>query len=380
MDLSPRERAFESRFKKRLSLWPKESPWPGVLLCAGLTWLGAIINRLPYPPFTTPDGHHPISTVLLALLLGMILRNGLPVVLRMKPGVDTVVKKWLPVGIVLLGARLNFYDLLEVALQVAVGALLLIGLLMVVSRILARWLEVGEKLGLLIGVGTAICGSSAIVAVAPVIDARDEEMAYSIGAINLLGVVAMLLYPVMGSLMAIQPEVYGAWCGLGIHATPQVIAAGFAHPDGGQVAGEMATIVKLVRISLLGPAVFVIGAWYAHRQRQKAVYVDKPIRYSKLVPGFVVAFLGLALLRTLGFLPEITVHMTDQFYLGAGDRTIDIAGTMSQAGKWIITAAMAGVGLSTEFKAMKSGGLRPLLLGGILAVVIGGLGLLVASV
>jgi uncharacterized integral membrane protein (TIGR00698 family) len=380
MDLSSKERAFESRFRKRLFVWPKESLWPGVLLCAVLTWFGAVINRLPYPPFTTADGHHPISTVLLALLLGMIVRNGLPAVVRFKSGVDTMVKKWLPAGIVLLGARLNFYDLLEVAFQVAVGAILLIALLIVVSRVLASWFGVEEKLGLLIGVGTAICGSSAIVAVAPVVDARDEDLVYSIGAINLLGVVAMLVYPILGSLLAIEADVYGAWCGLGIHATPQVIAAGFAHATDGQVAGEMATIVKLVRISLLGPAVFVLGAWYAHRRRQQTVHVDKPIQYSKLVPGFVVAFLGLACLRTLGFLPEVTVHLTDQFFFGAGDRTIDIAGTMSQAGKWIITAAMAGVGLSTEFKTMKSGGVKPLLLGGVLAVIIGALGFVVASI
>jgi uncharacterized integral membrane protein (TIGR00698 family) len=379
MDLSRKERAFESRFRKQLSVWPKESSWPGVFLCVALTWLGAYFSRLPYLPFTTSDGHHAISPVLLALLLGMAVRNGIPAVIQLKPGFDTMVKKWLPVGIVLLGARLDFYDLLEVAVQVAVGAALLIMLLIVVSRALARWFDVDEKLGLLIGVGTAICGSSAIVAVAPVVEARDDEMAYSIGAINLLGVVAMLVYPVLGSLFAIEADVYGAWCGLGIHATPQVIAAGFAHPTDGQTAGEMATIVKLVRISLLGPAVFVLGAWYAHRQRQQAVYIGKPVRYSKLVPGFVLAFMGLALLRTLGFLPEVTVHLTDHSILGVGDRTVDIADTLSLAGKWVITAAMAGVGLSTEFKAMKAGGVKPLLLGVLLAVLMGGLGLVVAG-
>jgi uncharacterized integral membrane protein (TIGR00698 family) len=380
MDLSRKEKAFESRFKKRISLWPKESPWPGVLLCAGLTWLGAMINRLPYPPFTTEDGQHPISTVLLALLLGMIVRNTIPAVVQLKAGVDTMVKKWLPVGIVLLGARLNFYDLVQVAVQVAVGAAVLIALLIVVSRIASRWFGVDAKLGMLIGVGTAICGSSAIVAVAPVVEAKDEEMAYSIGAVNLLGVAAMLIYPVLGTFFSIDAAVYGAWCGLGIHATPQVIAAGFAHSVDGQTAGEMATIVKLVRISLLGPAVFVVGAWYAHKRRQEALYIGKPVQYSKLVPGFVVVFLGLALLRTLGFLPEVTLHLTDQFVLGGGDRTIDIAGTMSTIGKWLITAAMAGVGLSTAFKAMKAGGAKPLVLGVVLAVLMGGLGLLVAGV
>ena len=380
MDLSRKEKAFESQFRKRLSVWPRESPWPGVLLCAALTWLGALINRLPYAPFTTSEGQHPISTVLLALLLGMIVRNGIPAVVQLKAGVDTMVKKWLPVGIVLLGARLNFYDLVQVAVQVAIGAAILITLLIVISRVASQWFGVDPKLGMLIGVGTAICGSSAIVAVAPVVEARDEEMVYSIGAVNLLGVAAMLIYPALGTLFSIDADVYGAWCGLGIHATPQVIAAGFAHPVDGQAAGEMATIVKLVRISLLGPAVFVVGAWYAHRRRQEALYIGKPIQYSKLVPGFVVVFLGLALLRTLGFLPEVTLHLSDQFILGGGDRTIDIAGTMSTIGKWLITGAMAGVGLSTEFRAMKAGGLKPLVLGFVLAVLMGGLGLVVAGV
>ncbi|MCE2433299.1 MAG: pyridoxal-phosphate dependent enzyme [Candidatus Latescibacteria bacterium] len=122
-------------------------------------------------------------------------------------------------------------------------------------------------------------------------------------------------------LAMLDAEVYGIWCGLGIHATPQVIAAGFAHAGDGQTAGEMATIVKLVRISLLGPVVFVLGAWFAYTQRQ-TIYIDEPVRYSRLVPGFVVLFLAMALLRTLGFLPEVTLHLSDQFVFGAGDRHI----------------------------------------------------------
>ena len=93
----------------------------------------------------------------------------------------------------------------------------------------------------------------------------------------------------------------------------------------------------------------------------------------------MVAFLGLALLRTLGFLPEVTFHLSDRFILGAGDRTIDVANVLSQTGKWIITGAMAGVGLSTAFRAMKSGGVRPLLLGVAMTVLVGVLGLVVAS-
>lgn len=378
MNLSGKERSFEAQFRKKLSIWPKESPWPGIGVCVALSWAAIYLNTLPFPPFTLSSGQHPLSAVLLALLLGMLLCNVMPSTTKLKPGIDTVVQKWLPVGIVLLGARLDFYDLIRVAIQVLIGATVLIAIIVAFTHLMSRWFNIEKKMGLLIGVGTGICGSSAIVALAPVIRANNEEITYSVGVINLLGVVAMLLFPVVGSLAMIDAEVYGIWCGLGIHATPQVIAAGFAHAGDGQTAGEMATIVKLVRISLLGPVVFVLGAWFAYTQRQ-TVYIDEPVRYSKLVPGFVVLFLAMALLRTLGFLPEITLHLSEQFVLGAGDRHIDLSGLLSQSGKWIITCAMAGVGLSTAFAAMKAGGIKPVILGVLSAITLALLGLGVAQ-
>lgn len=378
MNLSGKERSFEAQFRKKLSIWPKESPWPGIGMCVVLSWVAIYLNTLPFPPFTLSSDQHPLSAVLLALLLGMLLCNLMPSTAKLKPGIDTVVQKWLPVGIVLLGAGLDFYDLIRVAVQVLIGAAVLIAIIVVLTHLMSRWFNIEKKMGLLIGVGTGICGSSAIVALAPAIRANNEEITYSVGVINLLGVVAMLLFPAVGSLAMIDAEVYGIWCGLGIHATPQVIAAGFAHAGDGQTAGEMATIVKLVRISLLGPVVFVLGAWFAYTQRQ-TVYIDEPVRYSKLVPGFVVLFLAMALLRTLGFLPEVTLHLSEQFVFGAGDRHIDLSGLLSQSGKWIITCAMAGVGLSTAFAAMKAGGIKPVILGILSAITLALLGLGVAQ-
>ncbi|MDP2645051.1 MAG: putative sulfate exporter family transporter [Desulfobacterales bacterium] len=379
MDLSRKERSFEVQFRKKLAMWPKGSSWLGIGVCIALTLAAAYMNTLPFPPFSLRSGQHPFSAVLLALLLGMILRNVIPASAQWKPGADTVIKKWLPVGIVLLGAGLDFYDLVRVAAQVMIGAVILVAVVILLSRVLTRWLNLNEKMGLLIGIGTAICGSSAILAAAPVINAREEDIAYSIGVINLLGVVAMLLFPVMGSLFAMDADVYGIWCGLSIHAMPQVIAAGFAHPGNGQTAGELATIVKLVRISLLGPTVFVLGVWFAYRQRQESIHIGQPVRYSKLVPGFVVLFLGMALLRTLGFLPEVTVHLSERMVFVAGDQRIDLARLFSQTGKWVITCAMAAVGMSTEFAAMKAGGVRTLALGVLAAMIAALLGLGIAS-
>ena len=379
MNLSGKERSFEARFRKKISIWPKESSWPGIGVCVILSWAAIYLNTLPFPPFTLSSGQHSLSAVLLALLLGMLLCNVMPSTAKLKPGIDTVVQKWLPVGIVLLGARLDFYDLIRVAVQVLIGAAVLIAIIVVLTHLISRWFNIEKKMGLLIGVGTGVCGSSAIIALAPLIKANNEEITYSVGVINLLGVVAMLLFPVVGSLAMLDAEVYGIWCGLGIHATPQVIAAGFAHAGDGQTAGEMATIVKLVRISLLGPVVFVLGAWFAYTQRQ-TIYIDEPVRYSRLVPGFVVLFLAMALLRTLGFLPKITLHLSEQFVFGAGDRHIDIADLLSQSGKWIIICAMAGVGLSTAFAAMKAGGIKPVILGVLSAITLALLGLGVAHI
>ena len=204
-------------------------------------------------------------------------------------------------------------------------------------------------------------------------------MTLSIATINLLGVLAMLAFPILATVLHLKPDLYGIWCGLSIHATPQVIAAGFAHPTNGQLAAELGTVVKLTRISLLGPTVFTIGAIYAYQRRKQEAFVGYAVNYAKLIPTFVIFFLALAFLRTMGLFPEITLHLTDRFVLGGGDRTFDAAKLLGQTAKWTITAAMAAVGLMTEFRALKAGGMKPFTLGLLSTAIIALLGLLLAS-
>ena len=363
MKLSRRERTRERQLRKKLTAWDQPSLWPGIVACAALSCLAFYLHTLPVPPFTLRDGYHPLNAVLLALLLGLAIRNLVPASARLRTGVDVVIKRILPAGIILLGARLDFHDLLQVGYRVLFGVVILIVVIIVATRYLCRFFDVRVEQGLLIGVGTAICGTSAIVATAPVIESKEEDIAISIASINLLGALAMLLLPFLGAFMLMDPQVYGEWCGLAIHATPQVIAAGFAHPVDGETAGEIATIVKLTRISLLGPAVFVIGAAYAYDRRKRSAFVGPSVDYAQLVPTFVFFFVGMAFLRTAGMFPEVTLHMTDRFLFGAGDRTIDLAYSLGEVGKWLITGAIAGVGLVTELRALRSGGVRPFLLG-----------------
>ena len=148
----------------------------------------------------------------------------------------------------------------------------------------------------------------------------------------------------------------------------------------GQSAGEIATIVKLTRVSLLGPSVFVLGALYAIQRRKHEVFVKhQKLNYLKLIPTFVLFFIGMALLRTLGFFPEITLHMSDQFILGQHNYTIDLAGMIGEISQWLIAGALAAVGLNTELRTLRALGLKPFLLGLTSTILIGIVGLLLAK-
>ena len=374
------ERAFESRFRRQLRLWHRGHPGPGVVLCGVLAWLAFQLADLPWPPFTLAGGQHPLSPVLLALLLGMALGNLVPASAGLKPGADFAIRRVLLVGVVLLGAGLDFHHLVRIGLGVLAGVVALIVIVVLLARALAPRFGLGRKLALLLGIGTAICGTSAIVAAAPVLECRERDVAVSVATVNLLGVLAMLAFPVLAAMAAMAPQIYGLWCGLAIHATPQALAAGFAHPVDGQTAGEAATIVKLVRISMLGPAVVLLGALYARHRRRRAAYVGRRVDYAGLVPGFLLLFLLAAFLRTTGFLPDVTFHMTDRFVFGEGDRTWNLADLAACAATWLITAAMAGVGLMTEVRSLAAGGARPFALGLACSLVLAVLGLAYAAV
>ncbi len=370
MALSRTEEARQARLRWKLRGGDLKGPWPGVLVCVLLTLLAAKVAKLPCPPFTLATGQHPISGVLLALLFGMLLRNLWSGSTAFKPGADLAVKRILPYGIILLGAELNFYNIIRLGLQAMVAAVAVIAAAIGLTQVFGRLLRIGSRLGLLIGVGTAICGSSAIVATAPVIEASDEDLAYAITTINLFGMVAMIAFPAIAVILQMSATTYGAWCGLAIHATPQVVAAGFAHYLDGRTAGEIATIVKLTRVSLLGPTVFAIGALYGWRRSRQERGAGRRVNYLKLIPTFVLWFLVVALLNTFGFLPKLTLHFTDAYPWGAGDLVVDTAKQVYAAANWIITGAMAGVGLSTDLRAMRGVGLKPLLLGLLAAVII----------
>jgi len=192
-----------------------------------------------------------------------------------------------------------------------------------------------------------------------VIEAEEKDVVFSVATVTLLGLIAMFALPVIGHFLDLSSKAFGIWAGLAIHQTPQVVAAGFSYsPE----AGGTATIVKLARVCLLAPVVFIIGVVYA-RQKLKATGVSerKRINYFHLFPMFVIGFLAVALLNTLGLLPKLTLHIADGSLIQAGDRDLNLAALIEQVSKFCIVISMAGVGLETKFAAMRQTGLKPFL-------------------
>jgi uncharacterized integral membrane protein (TIGR00698 family) len=223
---------------------------PGLALTTLLAVAAVALRHLPFAPFTV-DGRHPVDAMILAIVLGILLRNVIGIGVRSAEGVKFSVKKVLPFAIVLMGAKLDFWSVMRVSGQALVISLTCVTAALALTIYLCRRVGVGQKLGLLISIGTAICGGTAIAVAAPVIEADDNDTAFAITTITLFGLIAIFVFPPLGYVLGMTENEFGVWAGMAIHATPQVMAAGFAY---GPTAGDVATIVKLVRVLLLAPS------------------------------------------------------------------------------------------------------------------------------
>lgn len=348
---------------------------PGLVLTAAIALAAGFVRELPFPPFTVgTDGGHPIDEMLLAVLIGIALRNfvGLPGWFGI--GVKHTVQKVLPLAIVLLGAKLDFFDVLRISGQSLAISLICV----VVALLLTVWLclrtGVSRNLGLLIGVGTAICGGTAIVVAAPVVEADENDTAFAIMTITIFGLISIPLFPALGHLLALSQIDFGIWAGAAIHATPQVVAAAFAY---GSEAGDTAVIVKLVRVLLLAPLVVALGIWHAREKRLRdEPHVGTSASFTTLFPPFVLGFLMVALANTLQLLPDFTVHLRESFLWEAGSHELAMRDLVMSASGFLIAMAMAGVGLGVHLRGLAAVGLRALWVGLFSAIVLAAFSLL----
>ncbi|MGB1274307.1 MAG: YeiH family protein [Nannocystaceae bacterium] len=346
-----------------------------MLLATVIAGVSVFIHTLPFAPFTIgAHGRHPIDTMLIAIVVGVAIRNLLPMPSWLKPGIKYAVKKILPFAIVLMGAKLDFFEVLRVS-----GKALSINLACVTVALgLTLWLckrfAVTYRLALLIGIGTAICGGTAIAVTAPVVEAKDDETAFAVTTVTLFGLLCILAFPLLGTMLELSQSEFGVWAGTAIHATPQVMAAGFAY---GAEAGEVAVIVKLVRVLLLAPMVVAIGAIYAReKRRQQQAHVAPKMKLATLFPPFILGFIGLAAAKTLNLLPNFTLHLEESFAWQAGSVDVAMSSMVTTLSGFLIAISMAGVGLGVHLRGLAKIGVRALYVGMFAAVVLAGFSLL----
>ncbi|NRA09974.1 MAG: putative sulfate exporter family transporter [Myxococcales bacterium] len=319
----------------------------GLLVCALLAGGAALLQIGAARVFAG----HSLDATMFAMLLGIVVGNlGIdPALLR--PGARWVVRVVLPLGIMLLGARLHLGDLLGLGLK---GLALSAGVIALSGAVIygvARWQRLPGRLATLLAAGNGICGGAAVVALAPAIDASEDEVAVSVSTLALLGLLGMLLLPPLGVAFGMDPIAFGTWSGLAIQQTAQVIAAGFSH---GAEAGEVATIVKLVRISLLAPVVLLVGLTYRLRFEGKRKRSGLGVR--GLVPSFSVGLLLLAAIASVGFFPEIAISLGQGSALGAVGTTLHTQSLAIGASKLCLVVGMAAVGLETRWETLRKTG------------------------
>ncbi|MBI1791767.1 MAG: putative sulfate exporter family transporter [Acidobacteria bacterium] len=348
--------------EKRAPAPPKAAPadriLPGFVLAALVAAAGFAIHYLPFAPFRLDSPHgarRPISASIIAILVGLLARNLYAMPASILPGCKSIVRRVIPLCIVLTGAGLNLTLIAGVGLPSLAITVVCIALALATARYAGRLLGVWPKTALLIGAGTAICGTSAIVAVAPLIDAEDEDVTLSVGTVSLLGLILMFALPLVGGLLGMDEPAFGVWAGTSIHAVPQVVAAGFAF---GEKAGALATLVKLMRVTLLAPFMFVLMLLYARRQAGVTVH------YARFVPPFVWGFLAVAVLNTASLIPalEFARHRL----------TLPLGPVLSEGGNILLTLAMAALGLEVNVRRLAHVGGKALLTGVVSSVALCG--------
>ena len=344
---------------------------PGLLAAALLAWLSIWLSEFVG---VTLIGFEktPISAVMVAIVLGLIIGNVVRLPAMLKPGFTFSVTKVLRLGIILLGIRLSVFDVVRLsALGVPIVLFCIVSALFFTTR-LNKWLGLPERLGTLVAVGTAICGVSAIVATGPAIDAEDEEVAYAVAVITIFGILATLVYPYAAHFMCGGDAVRaGLFMGTAIHDTSQVTGAALVFADvfSAPSALDAATVTKLVRNLFMAAVIPLMALYYARRMRDQGEFAGKKTSVTKLLPLFIVGFVAMAVVRSVG---DAGVNAGGEaFGLWDADAWTNIHEFIKTWAVTFLVVALAGVGLSTSFRIIKGLGVKPFIVGLGAALMVG---------
>jgi uncharacterized integral membrane protein (TIGR00698 family) len=303
-----------------------------------------------------------VAEVTVAILLGIVVATVAgPRLGPLTPGLRFASQRVLRFGIILLGARLSLAEIARIGVPSTAVIVVTMAISFAIVLLVSRLVRVESRLAVLIAVGSAVCGNTAIVATAPVIGARAREVAYAVATITLFGTLAVFLYPTIGRAVALPQPSFGLWAGVAVHDTSQVIATSAAYGPG---ALDVATVVKLIRNALMAPLLFLIATGWAARGTGDAMDGADPTASARTgirraVPLFVLGFLLLAFLRTIGVIDA------------------QEANTLDAIARVLILVALAAVGMSIHVGELRETSWRPLAVGFSVALAVG-LGSLIA--
>jgi len=312
---------------------------PGILFTAALAIPAWFLGKL------IPIVGSPILGILIGMLLAGWKR---PAVLD--DGIQYTSKKLLQYSIILLGFDMNLFNVFIVGRQTITLMTFTLMAVFLTAFVIGKALKIDGKTSTLVGVGTAICGGSAIAATAPVINANDSNVAHSISTIFLFNVIAAFLFPFLGHVLGMDDQNFGFWAGTAINDTSSVVAAGYAFSH---AAGNLAVIVKLTRTLMIVPVTLVLAGYTSRKVMCKGSAREKN-NYSitKIFPWFVVGFVVASIINTFVSMPQ-----------GTGE-------LLAQTGKFVIVMAMIAIGINTNVVQLVKSGAKPILMGLICWIVL----------
>ena len=335
--------------------------FPGVTLALIFFLFSQGINNvLAIEIFGTPKS--PISTVLIAILLGILMGNAFTPRPGMMVGLDFTQQYILKLGIIFLGIRLSFEEFImfgSIAIPLIISCI--VGVLILI-KLLIKKVSISSKMSYLIAIGTSVCGATAIVATAPVIKAKKTEIAYAIANITLFGVIAMIIYPYFAEWYFNKDEVKaGLFLGTSIHETSQVAAAGLIYDQqfNSPETLNVATVTKLIRNTFL----VIMIPLFAFLYNRGEVKGEKYSIFD-IFPYFVLGFIGMILIRNLG--DQIFSNQNENYQIWVN--LIEYAKILATT---FLTMAMAAVGISINLSELKSMGYKPFVVGFIAAITVG---------
>lgn len=324
----------------------------GILLCLIIAVPAWLLGK------ALPIIGGPVFGILFGMIITLIRKPE-----TFQTGIKFTSKKILQYSIILLGFEMNLFNVIRVGGQSLMVMLFTLTASFLTAYFVGRAMKVEGKTTTLIGVGTCICGGSAIAATAPVIQADDEEVAQAISTIFLFNIIAVFIFPPLGHLLGMTDTGFGMWAGTAINDTSSVVAAGasWSSAAGNNTALAFATIVKLTRTLMIVPITLVLAIYttrkaVAQNQRQELAAGEAEVSYSpasvsgnysiaRIFPWFVLGFVLTAVINTFVPLPS-----------GLPEVLVSI-------GKFMIVMAMTAIGLNTDLKKLLTNGLKPIGLG-----------------